>query len=287
MQTTTSTPTFRIIDADGLAVDVAPTPGADFHVCFGGVQIGDAVDSPAAAQALLDEHLADGVPLADLSVEAYALTAHDIRVGAVPFFHAGRWHAAYESNALVAAALETAAGLDGEVVVFIDPHHGVYDGSSLRAAFCDASAIVSGGRGVVSLGGVDQIELDVDEDGEPSYHNDAYLILPRTPLEGDALDEALIRIRDGLALIASQNDGRVNHRYDRYDNLDMPVADVVVDRSAITTSEETFDPATLLHVFVFEMCKTDDLHETTVEAWFSDGRGLRLRGGFDWENACS
>lgn len=269
--------------------DFVLAPDTSFHVCIGGIQIGDYVESAAAAQTMLDEHLSDGVPLEDLSVETYAIEAGGDRIEAAPYFVKGRWHLGYEANPLVAKILSKHDGVEGEVVVYVKPFTDAYGQGRgpLHAVICDVSEVRAAGANAISAAGRAVAHLRVDEQGEPDYMNDGILVLPRVILEGDALAEAIARLRHGLDLIAAENEGRVAYRFCRYENAEMPVADVVVSDDVISTVEATFDPRQLLAVMLFEkQGDEDDDGETVVECWFADGRALRLRGGFDWFNAC-
>lgn len=282
--TTTITTTLQASVAD-----LALLPGTTFRVCIGGIQIGDYVKSAAAAQAMLDEHLSDGVPLEDLSVDTYAIEAGGDRIEAAPYFAKGRWHVAHEPNPLVTEILSKLKGIEGEVVVYVKPFSDAYGygRGPLHAVVCDVSEVRPAGANAISADGRAVAHLRHDEQGLPDYMNDGILILPRVVLEGEALAEAIARLRRGLDLIAAENEGRVAYRFNRYENAEMPVADVVVADDVISTREETFDPRQLLAVMLFEKQGDDeDDGETVVECWFADGRALRLRGGFDWFNAC-
>jgi hypothetical protein len=268
--------------------DFVLLPDTSFHVCIGGIQIGDYVESAAAAQAMLDEHLSDGVPLEDLSVETYAIEGGE-RIEAAPYFVKGRWHLGYEPNTLVTEILSKLDGVEGEVVVYIAPFTDPYGRTSrpFHGVVCDVSEVRASGANAISAAGRSVANLRIDQWGHPDYHNDGILVLPRVVLAGDALSEALDRVRRGLALIATENNGRVAHRFCRYSHAEMPVADVVVSGDVISTCEETFDPRQLVDVMLFEKQGGEgDDGETVVECWFADGRALRLRGGFDWFNAC-
>lgn len=265
----------------------ALSPDTSFHVYNCGVQIGYYVKSAAAALAILNENLSDGVPLEDLSIRTYVDEGRE-RVETVPYFLKGQWHFTHEPNPLVADILSKHDGIEGEVVVYIKPFNDGYEygRGPLHAVICDVSEVRPVGPNAISAAGRAVAHLYQNEQGLPDYINDGILVLPRVVLEGDALAEAIARLRRGLELIAAENEGRVAYRFCRYENAEMPVADVVVAEDVISTREETFDPRQLLAVMLFEKQGDEDDGETVVECWFADGRALRLRGGFDWFNAC-
>lgn len=173
-----------------------------------------------------------------------------------------------------------------EAILFVTPWADPMNGEGLRSAICRPSAlsIVEDGRFGPEIHVADEtLVVDLGQDGH--FYHDAYLILPRERLVGDDLAKAIADIREVLAAISEENAGRCGHRWDRYDNHEVPTSEIVVG-DEIVLPEERFRASDLLRVYPFLMKDDAGREESSVEMFFADGRAARLRGGFDWFNHC-